>query len=143
MLLLNVVIMKKKKGDNLIFEIFLVAIVAVFSVLILNVVFGMPHSGECIWSNRGFAVLFGVAIVQMALQTVCFRIKVSANFLMRCGVVLAMVYVLGILTGTVVMREIGFDATLVPMWGDVGVAFSYWIALVAWISSKILLKNTL
>lgn len=132
----------KKKEDYLIYEIFLAPIaVAVFSVLILNIVFGTPSNGECIWSDKGFAVMFGVAIIQMALHAVFLRIKVSAKFLARCGFVLVVIYVLGILTGTVVMREFGFDATIIPMWSDAGVAICYWVALVAWVSSKILLKK--
>ena len=133
--------MKEKKKNQLIYEIFLVAIAAVFSVLILNVVFGTPSNGECIWSNKGFAVMFGVAIIQMALHAVFLRIKVSAKFLARCGFVLVVIYVLGILTGTVVMREFGFDATVTPMWGDAGAAICYWVALVAYGTSKILLNK--
>jgi hypothetical protein len=127
--------MKKEKNLN---EIIEAAGIAVISVLFLNVIF-TTFDGDAIWSLSGFGVMFGIAFIQIAFQALYKRIN-PLKHLTSLIVVLAMVYVVGILLASVCAKMLGYDAVCTPIGGATGVIMSYWVAFVAWVSSKLLLK---
>ena len=122
-----------KKDDENLYEFLFAAGIAVLSALFLNAAFG-TLDGEPIWSLSGFGVMFGIAFIQIAFQALYKRIN-PLKHLTSLIVVLAMVYVVGILLASVCAKMLGYDAVCTPIGGATGVIMSYWVAFVAWVSS--------
>lgn len=127
------------KESKLICELVLSVGITVFALLLLNIVLGTAQTLTPIWSDAGFFLMFGIATVQIVFQTLLKKIGI-VKLLKRVFLILAFVYVVGILLGSVVLREFGSEATVTPIWSDAGFCISYWVAFVAWASSKLLLK---
>lgn len=127
------------KESKVICELVLSVGVTVFGLLLLNIVLGTAQTLAPIWSLSGFGVMFGIAFIQIVFQTLLKKIGI-VKLLKGVFLMIAFVYVVGILLGSVILREFGFEATVTPIWSDAGFCISYWVTFVAWASSKLLLK---
>ena len=115
---------------------FLVAVlVTVVSFLLLNLVSGTCQNADAIWSGKGFLVIFAIAIIWVSLYVWANDLKFTFNLIGRFFIIMAIVYVFGILIGALVLKTCGYETTITPIWSGAGFVMCMWCAFVAKLGS--------
>jgi len=118
---------------------FLVAVlVTVVSFLLLNLVSGTCQNADAIWSGKGFLVIFAIAIIWVSLYVWANDLKVTLNLIGKFFLVMAVVYVFGILIGATVLKVCGYETTVTPIWSGTGIVMCIWCAFISIISCSLL-----